>query len=176
MVGSIDERKYTKALELFASLPADPGFTVDVYGHTHDEDIARTLMSYPFVELKGFHSEIPYQRYHLLLHTSLMENLSIVWCESQLYLTPVLTFDVGAATEAINAETGRCIPPYDIEAMRQALISLTQTPMLIEDEPQHLKPYRWETATAHYRKILLELWPDSSRDSASPQSHEVTRQ
>ncbi|MBX2882482.1 MAG: glycosyltransferase family 4 protein [Granulosicoccus sp.] len=155
MAGNIDARKYHQAIRLFDTLPADPEFEIHIYGHSRDKKLSRKLSTYSFVILKGFQSTIPYAEYSLLLHTSQMENLSIVWCEALYQRTKVLTFDVGAAREVIDGESGWCIPPYDISNMRTRLLNHIRHPTAITETPASLQQYNWQNASEQYKSLLF---------------------
>jgi len=156
MVGNIDARKYAKAVELFKTLPYDTDINIDIYGHPTDVGLTNRLAEFPFVTLKGFQTPIPYARYQLLLHTSMMENLSIVWCEALLHKTPVLTFNVGAADEVVTKNTGALIAAYDLKAMQYKLNALAHSPITIDSTPDHLTKFNWDTAARQYQHILFD--------------------
>jgi len=160
MVGNIDERKYRKALHLFDTLPSPLAFKVDIYGHINDKTIAEKLAAFPFVTLKGFTEFIPYQDYRLLLHTSVMENLSIVWCEAIAHGTKILSFNVGAAAEVINQHRGILIPNYDISMMKQHLLtSLDKCSTYPLESAQTLSAFvdefNWDKAALQYAAKLF---------------------
>ena len=154
MVGTVDERKYAKAVELFKLLPTDPGFSIDVFGHTPDRKLLEKLKSFPFVTIKGFNKNIPYESYNLLLHTSLMENLSIVWCEALARNTPVLSFNVGAAAEIVNSENGILIEAYQVAEMAERLIQLNITPVSVRGASNIIDTYSWDRASDQYHKTM----------------------
>jgi len=156
MVGNIDTRKYSQAIALFRQLPGDPGFRVDIYGHPHDAAITHSLRQFPFVNLMGYHPSVPYASYQLLLHTSLMENLSLVWCEALAQKTPVLAFDVGAAREVIGPGCGHCVNCYDLEAMLVQLRQYAKASDALATTPAHLAEYNWDRAAQRYQAIMFD--------------------
>lgn len=155
MVGNIDTRKYVKAIELFSTLPVNLDFDIHIYGHSHDPALVNSLKNFPFVHLKGYQSSIPYADFALLLHTSVMENSSIVWCESLFQKTRVLTFDVGAAKEIIGEDTGWCVVPYDICAMKSRLLEHMHHPVPIDQKPDILTQFDWQIASKQYKALMI---------------------
>lgn len=155
MAGNIDTRKYQQAVELFETLPTDLHFEIHIYGHLHDQALAKKLNNFPFVTLKGHQPTVPYANYTLLLHTSQMENLSIVWCEALFQKTKVLTYDVGAANEVIDADGGWCIPPYDSATMKLRLLEYMKAPYPIKNTPAILDQYDWQMASEQYKKLIF---------------------
>lgn len=162
MVGNIDQRKYSKALLLFEQLKNEPGLSIDIYGHVNDAKLCNKLKQFPFVNIKGFTEYVPYEQYRVLLHTSLMENLSIVWCESVLHETPVLTFNVGAAEEVIYGNRGQCIAPYDIDTLRGELLkrALADDDTVALGPPENLRAFEsefnWDAAAQNYGQLMFK--------------------
>jgi len=153
MVGNIDARKYSKALALFNELPGSPNFHIDIYGHLNDTKIAT---------LKGHVDSVPYHRYRLLLHTSLMENLSIVWCEAIMHGTTILSFDVGAAREVITPERGILVTDYNLKLMSDYLqiqLGKVNDSATASDPAQDcstfLDEFNWERAAGEYERQLF---------------------
>jgi len=103
----------------------------------------------------GFSESIPYSEYHCLLHTSKMENLSIVWCEALYSRVPVITFDVGGASEIISEDNGVLVPPYDIEKMSIALETIFDDEISFNFEESWAKEFTWDMAAKKYQKVLL---------------------
>lgn len=156
MVGNLDDRKYGLAIAVFDELKNRRiKWTIDIYGHKHDSKLAERINTYDFVNLLGFSEAIPYHTYSCLLHTSMMENLSIVWCEALYLHLPIITFNVGGASEVINAENGILIPAYNIEEMSEALTDVIdhQKKWCFDDE--WTKEFSWEIAATKYKEVLL---------------------
>lgn len=156
MVGSIDQRKYQLAIDLFNRW-GNKEITIDIYGHTKDESLAKKLSRFPFVRLRGFHHSIPYQNYKLLLHTSQMENLPLVFCEAIHHGVPVLAFDVGASNEIVTQSNGVLIPPYDVARMSTFLnqnVSENEPPLPMDKSV--LKLHSWEDAASSYAHKMLK--------------------
>jgi len=150
MVGSVDSRKYKMARQLFESLPADNPYQIDIYGHVKDEKLAHELDQFPFVQLKGFHKQVPYAEYKLLLHTSLMENLPLVFCESIDQEVPVLAFDVGGSGEVVTQANGQLIPAYDLKAMRSSLDVVMSEKVVFSMDKSVLEAHSWDKAAQRY--------------------------
>lgn len=151
MVGTIDQRKYGLAPEVLRKLSdflgvEYPGLKVDIYGHVGDPVLAASLDSIPCVKLQGFKSTIPYKNYRLCLHTSSMENLSLVWCEALHSNTPVVAFDVGGAAEVISCDRGVLVPAFDSDGMCQAVIRCLSRPPVFDGSSLR-SCYSWEKAS-----------------------------
>lgn len=162
MVGNIDQRKYRLALKLFRTLPASTYLTIDIYGHIKNEKIATQLSNFPFVNLKGFVKSIPFQQYRCLLHTSIMENLSMAWCEAAAHGIPVLTFDVGAASEVIDPGRGVVIEFGNIALLKEHLLHILYPEVAtinaasdIESRSNLISEYSWDKAADHYAAYLV---------------------
>lgn len=155
MVGNIDSRKFKLAISLFQNLShLCKDISIDIYGHIHNHRLANTLGSYDFIDIKGYSPEVPYQHYCCLIHTSAMENMSITWCEALAHGIPVITFDVGGAAELINTKNGVLIPPYDIEKMAEAIISISSSQKKFINTIQLPEEYSWEVASQQYLQLL----------------------
>lgn len=159
MVGNIDQRKYAKSIELFDTILSDKDFSrenfrIDIYGHPSDATLVNKLHSYSFVNLCGHVNPVPFSRYSLLLHTSLMENLSMVWCEAVASNTPVLTFKVGGAEEVVSPTRGVLIQPYNLDQMYDALKMMLRVPKMFDGSDIH-SDFSWEKASVAYSKRML---------------------
>lgn len=154
MVGAIDHRKYSLAIRLFRKLKKTEDLSIDIYGRESDPQIAQKLRAFRFVHLKGFRETIPYQDYDFLLHTSLVENLPIVFCEAIHANIPVLAFDTGGSGELISHPVnGYLVPPYDLEIMKEWLTN-TEARATIQMKTDVLKVYTWERAAGSYLKYF----------------------
>ena len=157
MVGNIDDRKYRLALPLFRMLESEKfhDISIDVYGNIIDHRLAEKINMFSFVNLKGFSNYIPYQRYKLLLHTSLMENLPIVYCEAIYNKLPVLGFKVGGANEIVTSNLGVLIVPYQIDAMKEELLIMISNQSKPERDIKILDEYSWDKASVKYMKQIV---------------------
>ncbi len=157
MVGNIDNRKYRLALPLFRLLEKERSFniSIDIYGNIIDDRLADKINKFSFVNLKGFHNSVPYKRYKLLLHTSLMENLSIVFCESIYNGLPILGFDVGGAKEIVSSNTGVLIAAYKIETMKVELLKMLAGPPKVKHDITDLDEYSWDKASMIYLNEMV---------------------
>ncbi|GAB5523646.1 MAG: hypothetical protein Roseis2KO_15180 [Roseivirga sp.] len=157
MIGNIDSRKYRYALNLFDEIDQtkQPDLHIDIYGHARESKLAEKLSKYPFVELKGFRADIPFHKYSLLLHTSAMENLPLVFCEAIYHNLPVLAFNVGGAEEVIDSDNGRLIKPGDTRAMLNVLADMIKgNEKFSPDRDSVLKHYDWDLAAAQYWSVI----------------------
>lgn len=155
MVGNIDKRKYEKALMLFEELKGDfPDFKIDIYGKINDDKLSLSLKKHPFVSIKGFYDQVPYGQYSLLLHTSIMENLPIVFCEALHHKTPILAFDVGGSNEIVNTSNGVLIPCYNIDLMKEALCEVLNNEKPFRLDGSLPNEYSWNVASKVYSNKL----------------------
>ncbi len=155
MVGSIDARKYQLALHLFKKIHRSTNLRIDIFGHIKDQTISKKLDRFPFVRKMGFHDHIPYAEYSLLLHTSMMENLPLVFCESIFHNVPVLAFDVGGSHEIVTRENGILIPPYDINGIESSLNKMLSGDIEFRMNREILKEHSWEAASKKYQLKML---------------------
>lgn len=157
MVGNIDDRKYKLALPLFHLLEKEKAhdISIHIYGNIIDNRLAEKLDAFSFVKLKGFIKLVPYKRYKLLLHTSMMENMPIVFCESIYHRLPILGFDVGGAIEIVSFNLGVLIPPYQINTMKDELLKMLTNPSKPEWDIAILDEYSWDRASEKYLKQIV---------------------
>jgi glycosyltransferase involved in cell wall biosynthesis len=155
MVGNIDERKYKLALKLFVAISHLEDISIDIYGHVVDEKLAMKLEKFPFVNLKGFHKEIPFRSYKLLLHTSFTESFGLVFCEAIFNEIPVLAFDVGGASSIITPNNVRLVPAYQIGEMQKMLESMMSDPISVDSNTVEI--FSWETTSLRYQKIFQDV-------------------
>lgn len=156
MVGNIDQRKYAKAHAFFRLLE-NQGHTsvqIDLYGRVIDQDLAVDLSKFAFVNIKGFHDQVPYSRYKFLLHTSEMENLPITFCEALHHGLPVVGFDVGGSAEIIGEKQGILVPPYSLNKLYQAFAKLTITANTNTFHCSVPKEYSWDFCSDQYLEII----------------------
>ncbi len=156
MVGNIDYRKYVKALAFFQYLEkrSEPTIQIDIYGSINDELLANELSKFNFVNVKGFHAHVPYSRYKFLLHTSLMENLPITFCEALHHRLPVVAFDVGGASEIVGDRQGILTPPYLLEDLYQAFVRMTNIEKSDSFQLKVPAEYSWDFCSKRYLEKL----------------------
>lgn len=154
MVGNIDDRKYRLALMLFRILNPDLDVNIDIYGNVKNINIAEKLSRFPFVRIMGYSEVVPYSSYKVLIHTSLMENLSIVLCEAVYNELPVIAFNVGGAEDIINSDNGRLIPPYDIKCMKDTLEKIISGEIFFSPDKKVVDEYSWELASKNYLELM----------------------
>lgn len=156
MVGNIDRRKYAKAYEFFKYLEEQgpPSLQIDLYGHVIDQSLANRLAAFSFVKIKGYHEQLPYGQYKFLLHTSLMENLPITFCEALHHGLPIVAFNVGGSAEIIGEMQGILIPPYSIEELYRAFVKMSNNE---DQETFHCEvpaSYDWDVCSEQYRNKI----------------------
>lgn len=154
MVGNIDNRKYRMALKLFQRWTLDTKILVDIYGNISDPKLADKLSRFPFVSIKGFNKQIPYSSYCLLLHTSIMENLPIVFCEALQHKIPVVAFDVGGSNEIIDEKNGELIEPYNLKLMERQIKAILDGSKVKPIHTDKLKQHSWTMASSEYLRHL----------------------
>ena len=157
MVGTVDDRKYRLAIPLFKLLHKgkENGLSIDIYGKIADQSLAKRLSNFPFVQIKGFSKSIPYHHYGVLLHTSLMENLPLVYCEAIYHGLRIVGFDVGGAREIVNSKVGVLIAPYQLETMLESLLKLRSKSAKIEYSGEVPAEYSWDMASQNYLRYMV---------------------
>ncbi len=161
MAGNIDQRKYQQALPVFdrlleSQIFMNSGTTIAIYGHTTDKGLTEKLQRYPFVSVMGHHNAVPFHQYAVMLHTSVMENLSLAWCEALYHGNTIVSFNVGGAKEVIDTDEGHyLIDPMDTDAMATSLIDAIMSPKPVRDMTQSLNNFDWELAATAYSDTML---------------------
>lgn len=157
MVGTVNDRKYRLAIPLFRLLQKEKksNLSIDIYGNIADQNLANKLSDFPFVHLKGFSKSIPYHYYGILLHTSLMENLPMVYCEAIFHGLQIVGFDIGGAREIVNSKAGVLIAPYQLDTMMESLLKMRSKSMKIEYKNEVPEEYSWEIASGNYLKYMV---------------------
>ncbi len=153
MIGNITSRKYDKAIELFnelAKLKLD--LQIDIYGNVVDEVLFKQLTRFEFVHFKKFKKEINHSGYHLLLQTSLVENLSLSVVDAINNNTPVLSFDVGGISEVVGGNNGWLIKRFDTIEMIDVLLAIKNKEIFFQIEKSRIKEFDWNKSTS---KMLL---------------------
>ena len=148
MLGNIDQRKYAMAVKLFKQLRHADDLQIDIYGHQLDTNLVRELEKFPFVALKGYSHAVPFNEYKLLLHTSVSESFGMIYCESAYHEIPVLSFDVGAASEIVKPENGVLISPFDILSMQHNLKDMLSRQFHVKKEL--VDQFSWDKAADQY--------------------------
>ena len=155
MIGNIDYRKYGVAIELFKLLNAmNLPLQIDIFGHKNEEHIFDELTKFEFVNYKGFKKEIDHNGYHLLLQTSVIENMSLTIVDAIANFTPILSFDVGGIKEIITASNGRIVKPYDIQKMSEIIQNLVADFPNFTFDPLLLKPFNWKQSAKQMTEII----------------------
>jgi len=152
MVGNIDERKYKLAVPLFKKISALGTVQIDIYGHIVNNRLAKKLINFPFVHLKGHVPLVPYSLYKVLLHTSFSESFGMVFCEAIYHGVPVVAFNVGGAKEVIGEQNGWLVEPYNIDDMISKIEKGLKDNLQVNRES--LNQYSWDAASSSYLKTL----------------------
>lgn len=66
----------------------------------------------------------------ILVHCSLREGLARVLPQAMLAAKPVVSFDIDGAKEVVNEQTGRLVPPEEVNALTDACSELIEQPAL----------------------------------------------
>lgn len=158
MAGNVEERKYQKAIGLFELLKeaTQLNIQIDIYGLLNDESLAKRISAFPFVNLKGYVSAIPFNDYHLYLNTSLAENLSIAVVDAIANHTPVITFDVGGLKEVISPNNGFAIPAFEVEAMKTQLLNLNYKHFAEHFDTSTIKDFDWKKGARQMLNVMLQ--------------------
>ncbi len=156
MVGNIDSRKYQLALLILPKIH-ELGISIDIYGNIKNPSLGRKLESYSFVNLHGYQDKISFESYPLLLHTSMMENISMVLCEAIYSGIPVLAFDVGGAREIIDhGNNGYLIKPFNIKEMARILHQIVSGKLKFNYNINKIKDFSWTAASKKYEEVILK--------------------
>ena len=125
MAGNISHRKCHHLPEILKQLSTqDLAITIDLYGNIEDQVLYEEINSYELIHHKSYAKSLNYADYDLLLHTSMMENLSLSVVDAIANETPVVAFDVGGLSEVVqDGINGHLVLPYDSTAMTQAIVS-----------------------------------------------------
>ncbi|MDW3194872.1 MAG: glycosyltransferase family 4 protein [Cytophagales bacterium] len=155
MAGNIDQRKYARALDLFRLLKQQGHIKVQIhiFGRVNDQVLADELSRFSFVRIMGFQEQVPYGDYAFLLHTSVMENLPITFCEALHNGLPVLAFNVGGSAEIIGANQGILVPPYSIERLAHAFVEMNKANEA-DFQCQVPTEYSWDVCSKEYLNII----------------------
>lgn len=159
MTGTIDQRKYQKAIEVFDHLQmsTSPPIIIDIYGHCASSQLRDELGTYNFVRLRGFIKTVNYADYDLYLSTSLAENLSLAVVDALANHTPVVSFDIGGIREAVDDNVGVVIPAYDTAAMASAIIDIANSKKTFSFDALNLSRFDWKGGA---NKMLRQIRRD----------------
>ena len=131
--GQLIERKGQRyLLQAVAALSARfPTLRLVVYGQGRDEDKLRSLCRQlgidDIVYFAGFRDDLDSYlgAFDLLVHTALAEGLGVIALKAQAAGVPVVAFRAGGLGEVIvDGETGRLVPPRDVDALSTAIAGL----------------------------------------------------
>jgi glycosyltransferase involved in cell wall biosynthesis len=157
MAGNISNRKYRYAIDLFDLIVESDeiDIEVDIFGSHQDVDLLNHLRQYEFVKVAPFQGVISYDKYHIYLCTSTMENLSLSVVDSIMNCTPVLAFDVGGLHEVVNNNNGVLVSPYSVEEMLIALQKMQNSMSYLNFDQDKLKEFDWEQSANSMTDIML---------------------
>jgi glycosyltransferase involved in cell wall biosynthesis len=124
MAGNISHRKCHHLPEVLRCLTQeDLAIKIDLYGNVEDAQLYDEIITHSIIQHKGYAKQLNYGDYDLLLHTSMMENLSLSAVDAIANKTPVIAFDVGGLSEVIqDGVNGHLIAPYDTEVMAKCIV------------------------------------------------------
>lgn len=152
MMGNIDRRKYSLALDLFKMIEnSNLNIKIDIYGRELEANLRKQLEEFNFVEFKGFVSDINIIEYDMLINTSKNENLSIAVCEAIKVHVPVLCFDVGAMGEVIvDGDNGYLIRNNNVSEMYEKLKYIIENDFEFKFESQIINDFNWDKSAKKY--------------------------
>ena len=85
-----------------------------------------------------------------------MENLSLSVVDAIANRTPVVAFDVGGLSEVIqDGVNGHLIPPYDSEAMAEAIINAVNQSVNYRFDTRQLEEFDWSMSA---RKMVETMY------------------
>jgi len=156
MAGNVEARKYQKAIDLFELFNEEANLNVqiDIYGLLNDKNLTEKIATFPFVQVKGYTENIPFNNYHLYLNTSLAENLSIAVVDAIANHTPVLTFDVGGLGEVINRNNGYAIPAFKVKEMKTKLLNLNYQHFAQHFDTSTINNFDWNKGAEQMLEIM----------------------
>lgn len=99
----------------------------------------------------------------ILVHTSYREGLARALPQALIAGKPVISYDIDGAKEvAIPEQTGFLVPPSDIEALSQAMCSLSQDPSMRarmgrEGQRRFTDQFRHQTMTKKIRQVYQNV-------------------
>lgn len=152
MIGNIDKRKYSLALNLFELInKSEMKIQIDIYGKDLDSELRKKLEEYKFVSFKGFVSDIKLTDYDMFINTSKNENLSIAVCEAIKVHVPVLCFDSGAMGEVIqDGDNGYVIKNNDFKEMFDKLKKIIDENYEFKFEDKTIDEFNWDKSAKIY--------------------------
>jgi len=149
------------------------------------ESLQIPVHSFGMVDSDDTLSQI-YSAADLFILPSLEDNLPNTMLESMACGTPVIAFATGGIPDAVgDGQTGKLVPPGDLDALAQAIVTLVDAPeqceILGKNARNHVEAhYRLTQQAERYAALYRELQPtpslapDSSDSSADPPSLEET--
>ncbi len=159
MIGNVDERKYKQAIELFKLIDKSKlKVKIDIYGRTIDKNLLDKLISYNFVEFKGFCKNIEISNYDLYISSSTNENLSIAACEAIKNHVGVICFNVGAMDEIIKeGDNGFLILKGDNIAFFDKIKKVISG-YKFEFNDTRINDFDWDVSAKSYLEIFEEVY------------------
>ncbi|MBL3654836.1 glycosyltransferase family 4 protein [Fulvivirga sediminis] len=156
MVGTIDNLKFRKALELFELFERhelNSICDVHIFGHAKNLKLLEKLGSFNFVHLEGFSANIIYRDFDLYLTTSYFENLSIAVCEALNSEIPVFGFNVGGLNEVVKQYSNGYLAPINkVEYLAKNIKAWYEQSFYLDSSETQLDDFSWEVAAKKYIK------------------------
>ena len=156
MAGNVDKRKYSKAVRLFELLNEldHCPLHIEIFGHELDPALSTELNKFPFVSLMGFRDELTFENHHLLLNTSVVENLSLSVVDAVAHRMPVLAFDVGGLREVVDGFNGKLAKAFNVEEMRDFLVACMEDKIEFSFNEEKLIPFNWKASALKMKKAM----------------------
>lgn len=167
-LGRVESRKGVPELcAALGGLAALPGWRATIAGDGEVDKLRRDLKELGLAErvaVPGWQGEDDVARLlstaDILTLPSHSENLPIAVIEAMAAGLAIVTTPVGATPDIVSdGETGLLVPPGDVEALRQALAKLIETPALRRELGEATRrTHRERLDTGPYAKTLCAIW------------------
>lgn len=130
-----DQKNFKAMVEVMGLLPTD--YSLDIYGDGSEQEVSdlKTLIADDSrITYKGSSNKVEeiYKEYSLFLMTSRYEGFGQTLVEARSQGLPIILFDTFPAAKWIvrDGENGYLIPPYDIAAMSEKIITVLGNPQV----------------------------------------------
>lgn len=160
MIGSVCQRKYGKLVDLDKQLlEKNTKLNIDIYGGVFNKKLAEQLQSFPNIHLKGFvdFNNIDISEYDFFLSTSTQENMPISVIEALKAHLPVIAFNVGGVSEAVDDTSGCIVDNCDIDEMVSTIADVLHGKKVFNFSGLDIGDYDWIKAAASYKQIFEKM-------------------